>query len=127
MHAALCISGRVDAQTAGTSRRISLSTAVACEVSLGEYLDKSVFAMALDRASIADSCTVIRVLRFGGGRIAGQAGEDTLAKGSENIGAAFDALWKVRIADSVDRREMREDEHREEPRARRLPIASGPL
>lgn len=93
MDTALGISGRVDAEGTGTSRRIARRAAVACEVPLGEYLDKGVFAVTLDGARITDAGgTVVRLAWVVRRRIAGQTGEYALAERAKRFGAVLNAL-----------------------------------
>lgn len=88
----LGIGRRIQAQGTGTGRWQTRGTAVACEVALGEDLDKLVFTVALHRAGVADARGIVRFGRVCGGRVASQAREHALSEGSEIFGAILDTL-----------------------------------
>lgn len=92
VHAALGACLLIDAQVARARGREACGTAVAGEVALGKDLDKSVLAVTLNGAGVADAGRVVGRFRIGGWWVAGQTGEDGLAKGAEGLGAGFDAL-----------------------------------
>jgi len=91
--ATLSVRRRVKAEGTGARRRIPDRTAIAGKVSLVEYLDKGMFAVALHGARVADTGgRIVRVARIRWRRVAGDTGKDALAKGAEWFGAALDTL-----------------------------------
>lgn len=86
------VSGLVQAESTWACRWDALGTAVACEVALLEDLDEGMFAVALDRTSIADTCRgpVVAFFRWWG--VASQASKDSLSQRAENFGACINAL-----------------------------------
>jgi hypothetical protein len=82
----------VQAEGTWACRGDTLGTTVACEVTLLENLDEVVFAVALNRACVADAgrCPIITI--FSGRWVASQTCEDSLSQRSEDFGACIDAL-----------------------------------
>jgi hypothetical protein len=92
MDASLSVGLRVDAQVARAGLGKSRGTAVACEVPLSEDLDEGVLAVALDRARIADTSSIVGIRGVGGRGIAGQAGEDALSERAKGVRAVLNTL-----------------------------------
>lgn len=103
-------------------RRNSRSAAVAGEIALLEYLDKSVLAVALDGASVADARRGVLLRGRRGRRVAGQAGEDILAEWSKDFGAGIDGLKGQQV---TLKRSRRENKRRAAPRGRQLRALPG--
>ncbi len=82
----------VDAQAAWGGFREACGAAVAGEIALGEDLNEGMLAVALDRACVAYSGGIVRVLGIRRRRVAGKAGEDGLAQWTERLCAVLDAL-----------------------------------
>lgn len=92
MYAAFGVCLRVQAQAAWTRRGIPRGATVAGEVALVEYLDKGVFAVAGDRAGIANARRVVRIVKLLRRRVASKAGKNALAKGAQWLSTVLDAL-----------------------------------
>ena len=83
---------RVETQAARARRGNARGTAVACEVSLCEYLDEGVLSMALDGARVADTGGFEGTVGRGRRGVASQTGEHVLAECAERFGAVLNAL-----------------------------------
>jgi hypothetical protein len=82
----------VETQRAGARGRKSRGTAVACEVAFVEKLDQPVLAVALNRASVASTSSLVWLVHVLGWGIAGETGEDALAQWTEWLCAILNAL-----------------------------------
>jgi hypothetical protein len=51
------------------------------------------FTVARNGAGVADPGRGVRLVRFGRRRVAGDAGEEALAKGSKSLRARVECLW----------------------------------